>query len=108
MMRHFRCSVASPVLSLTVIFSVREWRMRSFRGSGHSVGNWFMMEPGSHDVIIAGGGVGGLTLAIQLARKKVNVLLIEKNAYPFHRVCGEYISMESWDYLRRCGIQKEQ
>lgn len=48
---------------------------------------------------IIGGGLGGLCLAIQLARQGVEVLLFEKNSYPQHKVCGEYISMESWDFL---------
>jgi menaquinone-9 beta-reductase len=32
------------------------------------------------------------------------VLLLEKEAYPFHKVCGEYISLESWDFLERLGV----
>ncbi|MEO5571734.1 MAG: pyridine nucleotide-disulfide oxidoreductase, partial [Bacteroidia bacterium] len=30
--------------------------------------------------------------------------LLEKNNYPFHKVCGEYISMESWKFLERMGL----
>lgn len=32
------------------------------------------------------------------------VILFEKEQYPFHRVCGEYISMESWDFLQGLGV----
>jgi 2-polyprenyl-6-methoxyphenol hydroxylase-like FAD-dependent oxidoreductase len=53
---------------------------------------------------IIGGGLGGLCLAIQLARQGMEVILFEKNNYPQHRVCGEYISMESWDFLTDLGI----
>ncbi len=53
---------------------------------------------------IIGGGLGGLCLAIQLAQKGVEVVLFEKNTYPQHKVCGEYISMESWDFLTRLGV----
>jgi len=60
------------------------------------------------DVIIIGGGLAGLSFAIQLAELKRKVLLLEKNKYPFHRVCGEYISMESWNFLERLGIPLEQ
>lgn len=57
-----------------------------------------------YDVIIVGGGLAGLTSAILLARKKINVLLIEKKTYPFHRVCGEYISNEVLDLLKAIGF----
>lgn len=53
---------------------------------------------------IVGGGLAGLSLAIQAAQKGFEVVLFEKNAYPFHRVCGEYISLESYDFLQRLGI----
>ena len=58
-----------------------------------------------YDCIIIGGGLGGLTLSIQLAKKGYQIALLEKETYPFHKVCGEYIAMESWNYLINCGIQ---
>ncbi len=57
-----------------------------------------------YDIAIAGGGLAGLTLAIQAADAGYRVVLYEKEDYPFHKVCGEYISMESWDFLIRCGV----
>jgi len=62
------------------------------------------MEDKLYDCIIVGGGLAGLSLSILLAQKKYSVLLIEKKSYPYHKVCGEYISMESWDFLERMGI----
>jgi menaquinone-9 beta-reductase len=53
---------------------------------------------------IIGGGLAGLCLAVQLADKGISVVLFERNQYPFHKVCGEYISMESWDFLNRLGL----
>lgn len=53
---------------------------------------------------IIGGGLGGLCLSIQLARQGVEVILFEKNTYPQHKVCGEYISMESWGFLQDLGL----
>ena len=52
-------------------------------------------------VIVIGGGLAGLVSASLLAKKGRKVLLIEKKEYPFHRVCGEYISNEAFDFLKR-------
>lgn len=57
-----------------------------------------------YDCAIIGGGVAGLTLAVQLAQAGRRVVLFEKETYPFHRVCGEYISMENYDFLCRIGV----
>ncbi|RTL48576.1 MAG: FAD-binding protein [Sphingobacteriales bacterium] len=57
-----------------------------------------------YDVAIIGGGLGGLTLAIQCADAGYCVVLFEKEQYPFHKVCGEYISNESKPFLTRLGI----
>ncbi len=62
------------------------------------------MESKVYDCSIIGGGLAGLSLAILLAQKKYSVLLIEKKSYPYHKVCGEYISNESRDFLQRLGI----
>lgn len=60
--------------------------------------------PPIYDAAIVGGGLAGLSLAIQLSKKGYQVLLFEKEIYPFHKVCGEYISMESWDFLTALGL----
>jgi len=52
-----------------------------------------------HQVIIIGGGLAGLTSAIHLSKKGLDVLLFEKNEFPKHKVCGEYISNEVLPYL---------
>jgi len=56
------------------------------------------------DVIIVGGGLSGLVNSILLARSGLKVQLIEKNRYPFHKVCGEYISNEVKPYLDSLGL----
>ena len=56
------------------------------------------------DVGIVGGGLAGLSLSILLAKKKYKVILFEKEKYPFHRVCGEYISLESWKFIESLGL----
>ncbi|MDN5216209.1 NAD(P)/FAD-dependent oxidoreductase [Fulvivirgaceae bacterium BMA12] len=52
------------------------------------------------DVIIVGGGLAGLVNAIIMARAGLDVILIEKKQYPFHRVCGEYVSNEVVPFLK--------
>ena len=56
------------------------------------------------DVIIIGGGLAGLVSAIHVSKFQKQVLLIEKNTYPKHKVCGEYISNEVLPYLNSLGI----
>lgn len=56
------------------------------------------------DVVIIGGGLAGLTSAIHLSKSNFSVLLIEKNTYPKHKVCGEYVSNEVLPYLNYLGF----
>jgi flavin-dependent dehydrogenase len=56
------------------------------------------------DVGIIGGGLAGLSLSILLAKNNYKVILFEKEKYPFHRVCGEYISLESWKFIENLGL----
>ena len=56
------------------------------------------------DIGIIGGGLAGLSLAILCADAGHSVALFEKEEYPFHRVCGEYISLESYNFLQSLGL----
>ncbi|HQS56665.1 MAG TPA: FAD-binding protein [Sediminibacterium sp.] len=56
------------------------------------------------DLAIIGGGLAGLCLAIQSVTAGYQTLLIEKETYPFHKVCGEYISKESEPFLNGLGL----
>lgn len=54
-----------------------------------------------YDVVIVGGGIAGLINAILIGRSGLSVALFEKKSYPFHRVCGEFISNEVRSFLIR-------
>lgn len=56
------------------------------------------------DIIVIGGGLGGLCSTLHLSKKGLKVLLIEKHEYPKHKVCGEYISNEVLPYLNALGF----
>lgn len=59
------------------------------------------------DIGIVGGGLAGLTAAIHLASCGLKVLLFEKEKYPHHKVCGEYLSREILPYLESLNISLE-
>ncbi|HEY8688828.1 MAG TPA: NAD(P)/FAD-dependent oxidoreductase [Chitinophagaceae bacterium] len=61
-----------------------------------------------YDICIVGGGLAGLSLSIQLAKTGYRVVLFEKEKYPFHKVCGEYISLESWDFILSLGLNLDE
>jgi menaquinone-9 beta-reductase len=61
-----------------------------------------------YDCAIVGGGLAGLCLSIQLARLGHSVVILEKNKYPFHKVCGEYVSNECYGFLLRLGVKLDE
>lgn len=56
------------------------------------------------DVVLIGGGLAGLTAAIHLSKFGLKVFLLEKNEFPKHKVCGEYISNEVLPYFNWLGL----
>ncbi|MFT7386284.1 MAG: flavin-dependent dehydrogenase [Nonlabens sp.] len=60
-----------------------------------------------YDIIIAGGGLSGLTAAI-LFSKDFNVLCIDPDAYPRHKMCGEYLSNEVIGFLKSLEIDLDR
>lgn len=56
------------------------------------------------DVIIIGGGLAGLVSSLELARAGFGVTLVERKTYPFHKVCGEYVSNEVRPYVESLGV----
>lgn len=55
------------------------------------------MEGAQYDLIVVGGGPAGSACAITAARTMpgASVLLLEKDKFPRHKVCGEFVSSES-------------
>jgi menaquinone-9 beta-reductase len=58
----------------------------------------------NNEVLILGGGLSGLIAGIHLSKMNIPVTIIEKNSYPKHKVCGEYISNEVLPYLQSLGL----
>lgn len=56
------------------------------------------------DIVIIGGGLAGLISAYLLGKAGREVWVIEKKNYPFHRVCGEYVSNEVKQFLVNEGL----
>jgi geranylgeranyl reductase family protein len=55
------------------------------------------------DVIVVGGGPGGSTLAWDLARRGVDVLLLERTRFPREKVCGDYVEPRGLRILQHMG-----
>src|SRR5690349_20148028 len=61
-----------------------------------------------YDVAIVGGGLAGLAASILLRKRGYTVILFEKEEYPFHKVFGEYVSLESKYFLRSLGLPLDE
>ncbi len=55
-------------------------------------------------VVVAGGGLAGAAAAAALARAGLEVTVLEREAGPRHKICGEFLSVEAQDYLVRLGL----
>lgn len=60
------------------------------------------------EVLIVGGGVAGLALALELGRAGVDVALVDKRLPPRDKVCGEGIMPFGVAALRRLGLLPER
>nr|PZN34249.1 MAG: monooxygenase [Chloroflexota bacterium] len=56
------------------------------------------------DIIVIGAGPAGSSLAHALARRGWDVLLVERDTFPRHKVCGEFLSPESQASLSALGL----
>jgi menaquinone-9 beta-reductase len=55
-------------------------------------------------VAIVGAGPAGSTLAIRLAMRGFETVLIEREKFPRHKLCGEFISPECLRHFREVGV----
>lgn len=58
----------------------------------------------SWDIAIAGAGVAGASLAIQLAKRGLSVLLVESQRFPREKVCGGCLNQRAIESLDRLGV----
>jgi flavin-dependent dehydrogenase len=58
----------------------------------------------TYDAIIVGGGLAGASLATHLAEDGRRVLVLEKRRLPAPKLCGEFLSPEVTQSLRRLGV----
>jgi flavin-dependent dehydrogenase len=55
-------------------------------------------------ILVAGGGLAGAAVAIALAQAGERVTVIERDAEPAHKICGEFLSAEASGYLQKLGL----
>jgi flavin-dependent dehydrogenase len=55
-------------------------------------------------VAIAGAGPAGSSLAIRLVETGLDVTLIERESFPRHKLCGEFISPECLTHFEQLGV----
>lgn len=58
------------------------------------------------DAVVVGAGLAGSSMAFALANEGWNVVLLDKNKFPRHKACGEFLSPESLATLRSLGLDK--
>ena len=62
------------------------------------------MTTSTFDAVIVGGGPGGATSALLLAKAGWSVALVEKASFPRGKVCGEFLSATNLPLLRHLGV----
>ena len=62
------------------------------------------MTDSTFDALIIGGGPGGATSALLLAKAGWSVAVVEKASFPRKKVCGEFLSGSNWPLLRHLGV----
>ncbi len=55
-------------------------------------------------IVVVGAGPAGASLAIRLAKDNFDVCLIERERFPRHKLCGEFISPECLAHFKNLGV----
>ncbi|GGH52691.1 FAD-dependent oxidoreductase [Paenibacillus silvae] len=58
----------------------------------------------SSDVIVIGAGIAGSACSIELARQGHRTLLLDRQQFPRHKTCGEFMSPETREMLEHLGV----
>jgi menaquinone-9 beta-reductase len=61
----------------------------------------------SYDIVIAGGGPAGSSLAIRLASAGLSVIVAEQKRFPREKLCGEFISPECLSHFSELGVSPQ-
>ncbi|MWV42399.1 NAD(P)/FAD-dependent oxidoreductase [Paenibacillus sp. HJL G12] len=59
------------------------------------------------DAVIIGGGLSGSSLAIRLANLGWNTVLLDRQMFPRHKACGEFLSPETQEMFRELGVMEQ-
>jgi len=59
------------------------------------------------DAVVVGAGPAGSAAATILADRRRRVLLLEKDLFPRHKVCGDFLSADALPSLDRLGVREE-
>ena len=58
-------------------------------------------------ILVVGAGPAGASLAIRLARKNFEVVLVEREKFPRQKLCGEFISPECFAHFEDLSVSAE-
>lgn len=59
------------------------------------------------DAIVVGAGPAGAATAALLARRGLDVLLLERGRFPRDKLCGEFVSPDAWAVLGGLGLAED-